>query len=228
MKITCVSTLSWIYSLADYRLMFDLSEKELTKRILDFPGGISSFNAEMHALDHQVISADRIYNLQQAEMLDLGEQLFVQSEEQLRSNIDALENPKSLEDVIVNWDSSKTTFLMDYTLGREQGRYQEACLPKLPFKDDQFQLALCSDFLFHLQAREGFDAKLLIAELCRVSTEARIFPLMNEAGQIAEKLGPIMLLLQQNNFGIEVRQVKYPYRKGSNAMLRIWQRECIV
>jgi len=39
-------------------------------------------------------------------------------------------------------------FLADYPQGKRAGRYIPGELPKLPFSDDAFDLALCSHFLF--------------------------------------------------------------------------------
>jgi len=40
------------------------------------------------------------------------------------------------------------TFLQDYEEGKQAGRYQTGALPILPFSNQQFELALCSHFLF--------------------------------------------------------------------------------
>lgn len=88
----------------------------------------------------------------------------------------------------------------------------------MPFADHQFDLALCSDN----------SSVALIDELCRVATEVRVFPLLDEQGKLAETLGLAMVDLQQKNFGLEIRQVSYHQLKGSNAMLRIWAKECSV
>lgn len=39
-------------------------------------------------------------------------------------------------------------FLADYEQGKRQQRYLHASLPHLPFKNNQFDLALCSHYLF--------------------------------------------------------------------------------
>ena len=39
---------------------------------------------------------------------------------------------------------------------------------------------------------------------------------------------PLMLILQQRNFGVEVKSVNFPQRRNGHAMLRIWAKECEV
>ncbi|QLH43352.1 MAG: hypothetical protein HWD59_11985 [Coxiellaceae bacterium] len=40
--------LLWGHSLAEYRSMFNLTEQDLDKSIIDCASGFASFNAEMH------------------------------------------------------------------------------------------------------------------------------------------------------------------------------------
>lgn len=97
-------------------------------------------------------------------------------------------------------------------------------LPHLPYKTHQFDLVLCTDFIFH-HALSHEKITEIVKELCRVAEEVRIFPLLNHQGKMSDALGPLMLMLQKKNYGVEVRQV--PYQSG-NAMLRIWGVECEV
>ena len=72
------------------------------------------------------------------------------------------------------------TFLADFEGGGREGRYLPHELPALPFADGQFDLALCSHFLFlytdHLSCE--FHCRS-IREMCRVAGEARVFPLVD-------------------------------------------------
>ncbi len=228
-KTRSVSTM-WVYSLTDYRQLFDLHDEDLTKSILDFPGGISSFNAQMKKLGHFVVSADEIYDQDANEIKALAENIYVHAKEHLETNLELLKSPNEavLQSIEKTWSQSQGAFLKDYTAGQSEGRYVFASLPKLPFKDQQFQLMLCSDLLFHEQARSGMDPNAVVSELCRVAEEVRIFPLLDETGQTSELLGPLMLELQQQDYGLEVREVPYEQHQGGNAMLRIWSTHCVV
>lgn len=220
----------WVYNLADYRQIFDLSDEDLGKRILDFPGGISSFNAEMADKGYFVVSGDPHYQLDFSAMSELAEDRFLQNEKDLSEHLNRLkfQDEPHLQAIFQSWQKSKDLFLADYEKGLHAHRYQEMHLPKLPFKDFHFELALCSDLLFHAHARGGLSPLELMAELSRVAVEVRIFPLLDEKNTMSEAIGPLMLEYQKQDFGIEVREVPYEIKQGGNAMLRIWSKHCLV
>lgn len=220
----------WIYNLADYKQMFDLSSADMTRKILDFPGGISSFNKEMLQLGHTVISGDEYYSLDEAEMKKHIAKRLSLNEKMLREHLGRLKvsDEKSLQKIITAWHQSADLFLNDYKAGRASQRYQAMSMPKLPFDNGMFDLVLCRDILFHSQTKENYQPQELLVELCRVANEVRVYPLQDESGEMPQELGPIMLMFQQNNFGVEVREVKYELQKGGNAMLRVWAKECFV
>jgi hypothetical protein len=220
----------WVYDLADYRQIFDLSEEDLGKRILDFPGGISSFNAQMHEAGHFVVSGDPHYQLEFPAMSDLAAERLAQNEQDLREHLDRLkfQDEAHLQVIFQNWLKNKDKFLGDYSSGLREHRYQEMHLPKLPFKDFHFELALCSDLLFHAHARGGLSPQELMAELSRVALEVRIFPLLDEKNKMPQSIGPLLLEYQKQDYGLEVREVPYEVKKGGNAMLRVWSKQCIV
>ncbi len=107
------------------------------------------------------------------------------------------------------------------------------CMPDsngtLPFPDFAFDLALCPDYLFIDEENQSIDFHLKqILELARVAKEVRIFPLSDSQGLPSHLLGPVLLGLQQENYGIEVRDVTtFLHPKGS-AMLRVWAQQCHV
>ena len=220
----------WIYSLADYCQMFDLTNEDREKTIFDFPGGVSSFNAEMHVLGHHVVSADNAYHLPENEIAAYSDQIFMKNEVFLQDHLHTLRANETadLQTIFRIWQHNKDQFVNDYAQGLSEGRYQVVDSVNFPFKNHQFALALCSDFLFHTKVTHEFDATALIRELCRIATEVRIFPLLDQHGEVSTKLGPIMLLLQENNFALEVREVPYYLRQGGNAMLRVKANECPV
>lgn len=108
---------------------------------------------------------------------------------------------------------------------------------KLNFEDQSFDLALCHQLLStHLLMGEAIDLRKdtpliefslkLILELMRVASEVRIFPLVNEKGEPAKHLGPIIQSLQQKGLGVELKQVQQ--EKGTGALLRLWNESCKV
>ncbi len=107
------------------------------------------------------------------------------------------------------------------------------CAPEpdgvLPYPDFTFDLALCPDYLFTDEDNQSIDFHLKqIYELARVAKDVRIFPLSDSKGIPSPLLGPILLGLQQDNYGVEVRDVTtFLHPKGS-AMLRVWAQQCHV
>ena len=114
-------------------------------------------------------------------------------------------------------------FLADFPSGLEQGRYMTAELPVLPFENGQFDLALCSHFLFsysHLLSEE-FHLQA-ITEMCRVAKEVRVFPLLQSfSGEESDHLNSIITKLKKRSFRVEVQEAPYEFQKGGNKMLRV-------
>lgn len=106
--------------------------------------------------------------------------------------------------------------------------WQVTSMDKLPqFKQFEFDLVLNSYDLFVRQADKPVEFHVqAITEMSRVGKEVRIFPLLNERGEISPLLGPVLLALQQANFGVEVREVPYHAYENGNAMLLVWAKEC--
>ncbi|PHQ79629.1 MAG: hypothetical protein COB66_06480 [Coxiella sp. (in: Bacteria)] len=220
----------WIHGLEEYEQMFDLKPEDFKKSILDFPGSISSFNAEVHAEAKHVVSGDAIYAKDMTEMQAYADKLFALNSEYLTQHADDLlqKGKDGLEFVFEMWQRNQARFLEDYAAAKGQGRYERVLMPNLPYETHQFQLALCSDYVFNGHAHNDCRPEQVVLELCRVAEEVRIFPLLTETGDISEWLGPIMLELQNNNYGVEVRQVSFENLKGGNAMMRAWAVECTV
>jgi len=221
---------SWVYSMADYCQMFDLTDEDLTQSLLDYPAGISSFNAEMFAKGHKVQSGDGIYNLSYEEIAKHAEQLFRINEAHLREHRQILSqsDQQAFESILSDWQISKTKFLEDYKNGKEEERYIFMQLPRFPFEDYSFDIALCSAHLFNSVGIRDASREVLVEELCRVAKEVRVFPLLDETGNITDALGQVMLTFQKRDYGIKVSEVPYHQMKGGNAMLRIWTTECAV
>jgi hypothetical protein len=218
----------WAFGLAEYRQMFALSDEELTLSLLDFSASMSSFNAEVAHKNSNIISADASYDLPISEMenhvacqIDELAAHFVAHADHIA---DAEHSPKAL---LESATRTASIFFKDYEAGMSEGRYVCASLPSLPFGDYQFNLALCSHWLFS-ESPDSFFQIQAIKELMRVAGEVRIYPLLNRDDETAASLGPVMMALQQENFGVELREVDFELKKEGNAMLRVWARECIV
>ena len=215
----------WGRSLNEYVHMFDLTDGDLSSRILDCGGGPASFNAEMHTRGRKVVSCDPIY---QYCCEDISRRIDETYEMVLQKTVQSAENfvwreVKSPEHLGLVRMKAMRHFLEDLPLGISQGRYRAAQLPVLPFRDAEFDLALCSHFLFtysHLLSFEFHCAS--IRELCRVSSETRVFPLLpNFGNSLSPHLAPLVSLLRAEGYSCEIRLVPYEFQKGADKMLCI-------
>ena len=97
-----------------------------------------------------------------------------------------------------------------------------AGLPQLPFGDKEFDLALCSHFLFlyseQLTEKFHYDS---IKELCRVANNVRIFPVLELGSVKSRHLDSVMKGLQRDGYQVRLRKVAYEFQKGGNELLEI-------
>ncbi len=219
------------YTLDEYQHMFDLNDDDLNLKIIDCAAGPASFNAELTHRGGQVKSCDPLYELPRSVI-----------EERVNMRCDSLMKGLEFHKNKFNWQRypSPTNYLdqhkqaikqfyNDYVKGLEQKRYCTGLLPHIPFGKFEFDIALCSHFLFSKHYHHSLDFVLTsVLEMCRVAHEARIFPLLDPNGGISQIVAPLAMELQQRAFGVEIRQVPYEFQKGGNAMLRVWATECSV
>ena len=97
-------------------------------------------------------------------------------------------------------------FLEDFEKGKADGRYVTASLPRLPFEDGQFDLALCSHLLFLYSDQLGLDFhRASIEELLRVASEVRVFPLLSLDRRPSPHVEPLVTYLAEKGWRTEVR-----------------------
>ena len=143
---------------------------------------------------------------------------------QLRKNRDDFvwKNIPDVETLIQLRLVAMDNFLQDYKNGKEQGRYQYQELPKLNFKDKEFDLTLSSHFLFSYS--EHFDEefhKKAIAEMLRVAKEVRVFPLLDLQNNKSKHLRVVLEYLEENGYSYEIIKSNYEFQKGAFEMLKI-------
>lgn len=206
-------------SKTEYELMFALTESDRLKSIIGIGDGPASFNAEMTAAGYQVTSIDPIYQFTGAEIKSRFDACVDTIIEQVRNtpNNWVWSYHKSPEDLRANREKAISLFLEDYDRGKIEGRYLNAELPKLDFQDKQFQLALCSHFLFLYSEHLSFEFHLeSIRELCRIAEEVRIFPLLNLAQARSPYIDEVCSILAKSGISSEIIQVDYELQKGGN------------
>jgi len=214
----------WGRSFAEYRQMFALTDVDLDKRILGCSDGPASFNAELTQNGGRMVSVDPLYGftaeqiasrIEETSELVLG-QVRQNQQQFVWSQIGSVEQLAEIRHVAMQ------RFLTDYPTGRVEGRYLDAQLPELPFADAEFDLALCSHFLFLYSAQLSFEMHLQsIRELCRVASEIRIFPLVDLTGAESQHLLPVVEALNRRGYSTNLESVDYEFQRGGNRMLKI-------
>ncbi|MFN5396601.1 MAG: SAM-dependent methyltransferase [Pseudanabaena sp.] len=206
-------------SKTEYELMFALTESDRLKSIIGIGDGPASFNAEMTAAGYQVTSIDPIYQFTGVEIKSRFDACIDGIIEQVRNSPNnwVWSYHKSPDDLRANREKAISLFLEDYDRGKIEGRYLNAELPKLDFLDKQFQLALCSHFLFLYSEHLSFEFHLeSIRELCRIAEEVRIFPLLNLAQARSPYIDEVCSILVKEGISSEIIQVDYELQKGGN------------
>lgn len=224
MGLKLETVIPWGRSMLEYVKMFDLTLDDLQLTILDCAGGPASFNAEMTRQGYKVISCDPVYQFTADEIAQRIQDVYQTVVEGTRANLDSfvwqdIQSPDELGQIRM---AAMQQFLADFPPGFKAGRYLKDGLPVLPFNTHQFDLALCSHFLFTYSDQLSAEFHLAsILELSRVAKEVRLFPLLNLSGEVSPFLEPVMDELPARGYGVEIRQVSYEFQKGGNQMLRV-------
>lgn len=208
----------------EYIKMFNLTTADLDCSILGAGDGPASFNAESTSLGSQITSVDPIYELSGSDIRQRFDTVLDNIIDQVKATPQnwVWSYHSSPEDLRHNRIQAMEIFLKDYESGKQQGRYQTAALPTLPFPDQTFKLALCSHFLFLYSKQHDVDFHLAsIRELLRISTEVRIFPLLTLMLEPSPYLQPVIQACQDGGYDTSIETVGYELQKGGNQMLVI-------
>jgi len=213
----------WGRSLKEYKEMFALSNADLEKKILGCSDGPACFNAEVTILGGSVISVDPIYEFNSKQIQIRIDEVYPQIMAQVSKNKNEFiwKKINNIDELGKIRMEAMKRFLADYDLGKQAGRYINASLPALPFSDGEFELALCSHYLFlyseHITQKQHI---LSMKELCRVANEVRIYPLISMTNN--EKslyLEPVMSALKEEGIEISLVPVEYEFQKGAIEMM---------
>jgi hypothetical protein len=209
---------------AEYTAMFDLGDEELASNILGVGDGPASFNAEGTKLGYKITSIDPIYQFNKEEILSRFNAVLDNIIEQIKATPDdwVWSYHKSPEDLRARRTMAIDLFCQDYNLGKQQGRYAIGQLPELEYQNYQFDLALCSHFLFLYSEQYDLDFHYnSIKEMLRASREVRIFPVLNLMLEESPHLNSIVDRLHNEGFKVSLEKVNYELQKGGDRMLRI-------
>lgn len=214
----------WGRSFVEYQRMFALSDLDLQKRIVGCADGPASFNAEATRRGMRVTSCDPIYRWDASHIRKRIAETYETILEQARTNASEFvwDCIRSVDELGQLRMSAMREFLSDYDTGKVQGRYIDAQLPRLPFADRSFDLALCSHFLFLYSTQlERTFHRASIEEMCRVASEVRVFPLLELGGGRSPYVEPISDALRGGGFDVAIESVPYEFQRGGHEMMRI-------
>ena len=224
MSFTLDKVVPWGRSFEEYVLMFSLSEEDIQKTILDCGSGPASFNSILTRRGGKVVSADPIYKFSASEIRQRIEEIYEEIIEQTKKNMHEFvwDHINSIEELGRVRMKAMEKFLSDYTTELKEGRYREASLPVLPFHDREFDIALCSHFLFLYSEQLSEDFHIdSMKELCRVAEEVRIFPLLELGSRKSRHLGQVLNTLEQQGYSVEILPVEYEFQRGGNEVLKV-------
>ena len=179
----------WGRTLEEYKLMFDLSQADLNKKILGCGDGPASFNAEMTKKGYSVVSIDPVYQFSAQQIKQRVQDTYEPVISQVKQNADRYiwKNFHNADELGQARLAAMERFLLDYETGKDEGRYLFQSLPSLELANNQFELCVCSHLLFLYSDRLSLEFHIAsIHELLRICPEVRIFPLL--------KLGVVLFL----------------------------------
>lgn len=216
----------WGRNLNEYRKFFQLENHDMKRSILSCADGPASFNTELYELGGQCISIDPIYGFSKEQIKLRIEETSGTIYKQLQMNQGDYiwRNYQSPEDLLEIRLLAMELFLEDYETGKRNGRYCEGNLPDLNLPEQNFDLILCSHFLFTYSNQLSTDFHIeSIKQMLKLGKELRIFPLCNLDGTSSIHLSEVEEFLKQERISFELIKVDYEFQKGGNTMLKIFK-----
>ncbi len=214
----------WGRNFTEYCRMFALNESDLSRSILGCGDGPAAFNMQARERGIKVLSCDPIYQFSAAEIAHRIDETALKVLSGVRDNLDDFvwDKTRSLlsspDELLETRMTAMHKFLDDYKAA--PGHYIAAGVPHLPFKNEQFDLAISSHFLFLYSQHLGLEFhRQSVRELLRVAREVRIFPLLQIGGEPSPWVEPICEELRANGVLAERRKVLYEFQKGGDEML---------
>ncbi|RUM40604.1 MAG: SAM-dependent methyltransferase [Desulfobulbus sp.] len=218
------NVIPWGRSLQEYREMFALTDEDFKKKILGCADGPASFNADLTRLGGQITSVDPLYRFSAEQIRQRIGAVYPVVMDQMAENADKYiwTTITSIPDLGKKRMKAMHAFIDDFATGTQAKRYIDASLPVLPFQDRDFQLALCSHYLFLYSEQVPLDHhQQAIEELCRVADEVRIYPLLTLSGEPSPYLTPVIEELEKKAMTARIVPVSYQFQKGATEMLLV-------
>lgn len=217
------SIVPWGRNLSEYRLMFQLDDSDMSRKIAGFGDGPASFNCEATKKGYSITSFDPIYQFSKNDLQKSINDARIIVMKQMKENMDnyVWTNIRDLEELENMRMSAMRLFLSDYEQGKEENRYIYHELPnKTPYEDNSFDIGLSSHFLlmytflrydFHIEA---------ITEMLRICREVRIFPIVDLDANNTDLISKVIKYYKKS-YDVEIRTTRYEFQKGDNKLLII-------
>lgn len=213
----------WGRNLDEYRLMFLLSDSDMSKNIAGFGDGPASFNFEAMQQGYSVTSFDPIYQFSKVDLQKRIDDVRITVMQQMRENMNnyVWTKIKSLEELENVRMSAMRLFLEDFEKGKQEGRYIHHKLPdRLTLEDNTFDIGLSSHFLL-MYTSLGFDFHIqAMTEMLRVCKEIRIFPIVDLDANKTDLISNVIDYFKRR-YNVEIRKTQYEFQKGDNKLLII-------
>jgi len=193
--------------------------------VLDVASGVSSFCAEANAQGIHVTAFDLIYELPPDQIESrCGPDLdhVLKSVEGLQTyKWDFYKNPPTLR---TYREHAYKTFLADYRAHRS--RYVPGSLPRLPFRNGQFDLTLSSYLIFVYEDHFDYEFhKQSVLEIMRVTKgEARFYPLVSFEAKRCSYVDRLKNDPDLRHLAFEEVETDFEFLVNSNSFLRVRHR----
>ncbi|MGW1977662.1 hypothetical protein [Streptomyces sp. NPDC001889] len=196
--------------------------------VLDCPGGASDFAATVRTLGGTAVSADPVYSHSPSDLARAVERDLARVRAWTASQPDRFPLDGAGQWTHAHrWNTAATTFLDDFRRDRAatSGDYRALSLPRLPFPDDSFTLAV-SGFLLFTYPRH-FDVAFhltAIRELVRVAADVRVHPLNDSARNPYPALPRLLRHLAEAGITSELLTVQGQSDSRDNLTLKLTRR----
>jgi len=224
MPIEYKNVVPWGRRFDEYCQMFDLTESDFKKAIISCGDGPASFNFEATKKGYSVTSIDPIYFFTKEEIQKrINETYEIVLEETCKNKEYFVW--KSIKDIDTLGKlrmEAMQLFLDDFDKGLREKRYIPGELPSLNFQELQFDIAICSHFLFLYSDNLSLEFHIQsIEEMLRIADEVRIFPIINMNLTTSKYYSPTIQHFQNKHLKVSEILVDYEFQKGGNKMLSI-------
>ncbi len=209
-------------SFAEYVAFFALDPDRLPRRVVDCSAGVSGFVAAAAERGCAAVAVDPAYREPVDRLAEIAQAGALGGSSLVADHRDRFsfewygtpERQRALRAAALD------ACLADRR--RRPDHYVAAALPRLPFADASFDLALCSHLLFTWA--NVFDEawhEAAIREMARVAREVRVFPLVHQgSGEPVEFLDALCdRLAADAGLVARVERVPYAFQLGGDRML---------